>query len=77
MNPNAMCVENKIINNSQYDLTWHVDDVKANRIDPEVNGEFCKWCEENYGSEELGHVKVSRVKRHDCLGMFLDHAKKE
>ena len=38
-----------------------------------ANDKFYEWAEKTYGSEELGHVKVHRGKRHDYLGMILDY----
>ena len=74
LNPYDMCVANKIVNEKQHTLTWHVDDIKASHLDPKVNDEFAAWAEQTYGSDELGHVKVHRGKRHDYLGMILDYS---
>ena len=74
LNPYDMCVANKIVNEKQHTLTWHVDDIKASHLDSKVNDEFAAWAEQTYGSEELGHVKVHRGKRHDYLGMILDYS---
>jgi hypothetical protein len=41
-------------------------------VNPEVNDEFAEWCENTYGSDDLGHVVVVRVKIHDYLAMILD-----
>ena len=76
LNPYDPCVANKVINNEQHTITWHVDDVKSSHQDPEVNTKFAERCEKQYGSEELGHVRVTRGKIHDYLGMTLDYATK-
>ena len=34
------CVANKMIENNQYSLTWHADDVKSSHLNPEVNDNF-------------------------------------
>ena len=75
VNPFDICVTNRKVNGSQQTLTWHVDDIKASHIDPKVNKEFFQWCENTYGSELNGHVKVVKGKRHDYLGMILDFTK--
>ena len=72
-NPHDACVANKIIDNKQQTLTWHVDDAKHVLVSPKVNDEFAIWCEEKHGSDDLGHVTVTRGKRHDYLGMTLDY----
>ena len=40
VNPCKICTANKIINNNQYTLAWHVDDIKASHSGPKVNDEF-------------------------------------
>lgn len=74
INPYDPCAANKVINGKQCTIAWHADDVKSSHHDPEVNANFAKWCEEKYGSEELGHTRVTRGKTHDYLGMTLDYA---
>ena len=69
INPYDPCVANKLIDGKQHTVTWHVDDVKASHEDFKVNDAFHKWCEDKYGSEELGHVTAVRGKRHDYLGV--------
>ena len=51
-----------------------MDDIKSSHVDPKVNDKFAEWCEKKCGSPELGHVKVTRGKRHDYLGMMLDYS---
>ena len=73
INPYDVCVANKTVKGKQHTLVWHVDDVKASHVDPKVNDEFYNWCESKYGSEETGHVTVTRGKKHDYLAMTLDY----
>ena len=56
----SLVFANKIIENNQHALTWHVDDVKASHLNPKVNDKFEEWCESKYGSDVLGHAKVNR-----------------
>jgi hypothetical protein len=72
INPYDICVANRMVKGKQQTITWHVDDVKSSHVDPTVNDEFYQWCEEMYGSEETGHVKCVRGKKHDYLAMILD-----
>ena len=72
VNPYDICVANRQVNGSQQTVTWHVDDVKVSHINPQVNEEFYKWCENKYGNPENGHVKVNRGKIHEYLAMTLD-----
>ena len=44
VNPYDVCVANKIINNHEHTIMWHMDDVKRSHIDPAVNDSFAKWC---------------------------------
>jgi hypothetical protein len=57
----------------QHTVTWHVDDVKSSHVNSEVNDDFEAWCEQKYGNDEIGHVKVVRGKTHDYLAMILDY----
>lgn len=74
VNPYDMCVANRMVNGKQHTITWHVDDVKSSHVDPKVNDDFHMWCEQMYGSDETGHVKVVRGKSHDYLAMVLDYS---
>ena len=42
LNPYEPCVANKMVDNQQHTLMWHVDDVKASHVNPKVNNEFEK-----------------------------------
>jgi hypothetical protein len=75
INPYDICVANRTIRGKQQTVTWHVDDLKSSHEDPQVNDEFAKWCENTYGSDDLGHVKVVRGKVHDYLAMIMDFTK--
>jgi hypothetical protein len=72
VNPYDICVANRLVGGKQHTVTWHVDDLKSSHVDPKVNDDFAQWCEKTYGSDDLGHVKVVRGKRHDYLAMILD-----
>jgi hypothetical protein len=67
VNPYNICVANRKVNGKQQTVMWHVDDLKLR-----VNDNFAQWWEKTYGSDNLGHVKVVRGKKHDYLGMILD-----
>ena len=56
----------------QHALARHVDDTKASHVGSKANDKFCKWVENKCGSNELGHVTVTRGKTHDHLGTILD-----
>ena len=71
VNPYDPCVANKMIDNNQMTLTWHVDDIKSSHVNPKVNDEFLKWLQKEYG--QLAAVKATRGKVHDYLGMTLDY----
>ena len=74
VNPYDIFVANRTIIGHQQTVTWHVDDIKAIHISPEVNKEFFNWCEEKYGSDLNGHVKVVNGKIHEYLAMKLDYS---
>ncbi len=72
VNPYDICVANRTVNGKQQTVTWHVDDLQLSHVDPKVNDNFHVWCEKMYGSDTVGHVKVTRGKKHDYLAMILD-----
>ena len=75
VNPYDICVANRIIRGREQTVTWHVDDVKSSHEDKKVNDEFHTWCENKYGSNTVGHVKVVRGDKHYYLAMILDYSK--
>ena len=72
INPYDPCVANRIVNNKQHTVTWHVDDLKSSHVDPRVNNKFHKWLEKTYGEDGIGEVKCTRGNIHDYLAMGLD-----
>ena len=46
------CVANKIINDKQHTLIWHIDDVNEGHVYAKVNDKFHRWCESKYDSEK-------------------------
>jgi hypothetical protein len=73
VNPYDICVANRTAKGMQHTVTWHVDDVKPSHVNSEVNDDFEAWCEQKYGNDEIGHVKVVRGKTHNYLAMILDY----
>jgi hypothetical protein len=49
-NPYDPCVANRMINNSQHTVRFHVDDLMSSHVDPEINNNFQTWLNEMYGS---------------------------
>ena len=39
-NPYDTCVDNRMVNNKQHTITWHVDDIKSSHVESRVNDEF-------------------------------------
>ena len=74
VNPYDPCVANRVVNDQQHTLTWHVDDVKSSHKDSKVNDQFLEWLEMKYASDGIGKVKATRGSRHDYLGMHLDYS---
>jgi Reverse transcriptase (RNA-dependent DNA polymerase) len=76
INPYDPCVANRVINNKQHTVTWHVDDLKSSHVDPKVNDEFLKWLNAKYGDPKVAPVKATRGQIHDYLAMKLDFTKR-
>ena len=76
LNPYYPCVANKTINGKQLTLVWHVDDIKASRIEAEVVTRMAKWLRKTYErlfKDSSGNMELCRGKVHDYLGMNLDY----
>lgn len=77
VNTHDPCVTNKHAENKHHTLTWNVDDINDSHVNPDVNTSFGVWCENQHGSKELGHAKITMGKMHEYLGMTLDYSKKK
>jgi hypothetical protein len=68
INPYDPCVANKIVNNKQFTITWHVDDLKLSHVDKNEVTEIFSLLKSIYGKD----MRVSRGKPHAYLMMDLD-----
>ena len=68
VNPYGPFVTNKIINDSQMTVTWHVDDLKISHKDSREMTKFIKRFDDIYGDR----MTINRGKVNDYLGMDLD-----
>lgn len=48
LNPYDIFIANKIINNNQYTIAWHVDDNKVSYVEQEVIDQIIKEIENNF-----------------------------
>jgi len=69
LNPYDPCVANKIINDKQCTITWHVDDLKISHVENPVIDDILKKLGDKYGE-----LTVTRGKVHDYLGMLIDYS---
>jgi hypothetical protein len=60
VNPYNICVAKRKYNGKQQTVTWHDDDLTASHVDSKVKDEFTEWCEETYGSKDLGDPRFYR-----------------
>ena len=75
INPYDACVANKMIEGSQCTITWHIDDLKISHKKKSVVDGVIQQIKETFG--QLGEISISRGKRHDYLGMYLDFSEPE
>jgi len=68
------CVTNRVINNKQHTIRFHVDDILSSHVDPGVNDAFLKGLNQTCGS--LKEVSATRGKVHKYLGMVIDFSSK-
>ena len=57
LNPNDLCVVNKMVNSEQLTIFWHMDDLKSSHIDPKVSDKFYNGLKTHFG--QLGEVKMT------------------
>ena len=43
------CVCNKIVDNKQHTMRFHVDNIFSRHVDPKVNDEFQQWLDITFG----------------------------
>jgi hypothetical protein len=72
-NPYDPCVTNCTEKGSQHMLFFYVDNLKSSHKDPNVNGQFDRWLQDNYGAHR--EVAIHRGKIHEYLGMEIDYSK--
>jgi Reverse transcriptase (RNA-dependent DNA polymerase)/Zinc knuckle len=70
INPYDWCVANKMINNDQCTIIWHVDDLKISHVNKGVVTEIINKISNVFGNE--APLTINRGKVHDYLGMELD-----
>ena len=71
-NPYDPCVANRMVNNKQLTVVFHVDDAKVSHLDKKVVDDFEQWVDFMYGDPKISAVTATRGKVHEYLGMTLD-----
>ena len=70
INPYDPCVANKLVNEKQMTVRWHVDDLMISRVNKGKILNFVKCIKDIYGDNLVENVG----KVHDYLGMTFDYA---
>ena len=66
------CVMNKIIDNKQGTILWHVDDLKTSHVDPAVISSVLSDIDTEYG--KIAKMTIPQGKVHKYLGMTIDYS---
>ena len=72
INPYDLCVANKVINGSQFMITWHVNNLKMSHVDPRVLDAFLDDLNHVFSKESP--LVVHKGPCHDYLGNTLDYS---
>ena len=72
INTYDLCVSNSLVEGSQMNVTWHVDNLKISHKNPDHVTEILMHMEKLYGEK----FPVTRGKKHTYLGMDLDFSTK-
>jgi hypothetical protein len=70
INPYDPCVANKLVNEKQMTVRWHVDDLMISHVDKGEILKFVKCIKDIYGDKLVDNVG----KMHNYLGMTFDYA---
>ena len=62
----------KIIDNKQYTILWHADDLKTSHVDPAVISSVLADIDAEYG--KIAKMTITRGKVHKYLGMTIDYS---
>ena len=62
---------NKIIDNKQSIILWHVDDLKTSHVNPAIISGVITDIDAEYGKIEK--IVITRGKVHKYLGMIIDY----
>ena len=73
-NPYDACTINKIINNKQCTICWHVDDLKILHADPQMVMDVLDKLNEVYG--QISPLTVTRGTVHVYVGMTIDYSER-
>ena len=63
---------NKIIDNKQCTILWHVDDLKTSHVEPAVISSVLAGIDAEYGN--IAKITITRGKVHKYLGMNIDYS---
>jgi hypothetical protein len=66
-NPYDSCVVNKMVDDKQLTVAWHVDDLKISHVSAKVVDDFIADLDSEFGKETP--LSKSRGKVHDYLGL--------
>ena len=61
---------NNIIDNKQYIILWHVDDLKTSHVDPAVVSSVLADIDAEY--RKISKMTITRGKVHKYLGITID-----
>ena len=70
MNPYDACVWNKMVNDKQFTILFHIDDLMLGHLCPNIVTFYIQKLQKEYGS--LANLTVTRGRLHEFLGMTID-----
>ena len=74
INPYDVCVANKMVEDKQITVTWHVDDLKVSHKSEKVVNQFINLMRSKFKTDGVSKVKINREKIITYLGMKLDYS---
>jgi hypothetical protein len=74
INPYDWCVSNKMIDEQQCTVLWHVDNLKISHVREDVHTDIIKRINDEFRKEPP--ITITRGKVHNYLGMILNYSEK-
>ena len=68
------CITNKIVNNNQMTVLWHINNLKTSHIEKKMLEKCVEFLRTIYNNNKIGKIVINKEPVHDFVGMKLDYS---